>query len=226
MSCAASNALNHSAGLFGRARIEDRRLRAHLDQRRRHALRDRFVLQPSCSGTMANVLGREPSVGRCVVSCSRRTMMRIRLSITRGWRAIRESNPSRLMRSSSVSRSATSCAECGSPEISDISPTVSPACHMGDETPRAIVVFHEHAEAAGDDEKQRMIVLAVALEKRAARQAEPIRFGKKPLERGLAHFVQQRKIAQTRAQRVRIDGLATDAKGGQKCHVHRLPAAL
>ena len=46
--------------------------------------------------------------------------------ITRGWRPIRDSNPSRLMRSSSLSRRATSCAECASPEINDISPTVSP----------------------------------------------------------------------------------------------------
>ena len=175
---------------------------------------------------MANVLGREPSVGRCVVSCSRRTMMRMRLSITRGCRAIE--------RIKSVAADAQKFGVAERHELCRMRFAGNQRhlahglarLHMGDEAPGAVVVFHEHAKAARNDKEQRVIVLAVAFEKRAAGQAEPVGLRQKALEGRFADIVQQRKIAQTRAKQVRVNGLPTDAKGRQKCHVHRMPASL
>ena len=182
--------------------------------------------RPSCRGTTANVLGRAPSVGRFVVSCRRRTSRRIRLSITRGWRAISALNASGLTRSSSVSRSATSWAECASPEMSDISPTVSPAGTWATRRRWPRSSFTKTPRQPVTTRNKREIVLAGAVQQHAARQAEPVGFGEQASQRRVAEIREQRKLLQPLAQRLRIDRFATGSKGGQKSHVHYSPVRI
>src|SRR5262249_587655 len=93
--------------------------------------------------------------------------------------------------------------------------------HMGDKPAMASVILSKHAQAARHDQEQRLVVLAFPLQKRAAGQAEPCRFGEQHLERGVVHVRQNRKSAQALAQALRINRVTADLEGSQKRHFQR-----
>ena len=109
----------------------------------------------------------------------------------------------------------------GRAAISDISPTVSPAGDMRHHAALALRVGHEDAQAAGDDQEQRGIILAVALQQRAAGQAEPVGFRQQiACSAASPTFSSSAKALQPFAQLFGIDRLLADAEGGEKRHVH------
>ena len=83
---------------------------------------------------------------------------------------------------------------------------------MRDQPPLPLPVLDENTEASGHDQEQGLCILAVALEFGSTRQPEPVRFGEHPPQRRIADILQERKIAQPRAQGVRIDRFLTDAE--------------
>src|SRR5262245_4432183 len=73
--------------------------------------------------------------------------------------------------------------------------------HMGYQLAPAALALDEDAERAGDDQEHGTVVIAMARQFLAARQAEPIGFRQQPAKRRLADIVQQSEALQTRAQR-------------------------
>jgi len=86
----------------------------------------------------------------------------------------------------------------------------------------ALRVRHKDAQASGHHQEQGCVILAVAVQQGAARQAEPVGFAQQVAHRRVAKILQQRKAFQPFAQFFGIDRLLADAEGGQESHVHVL----
>ena len=152
--------------------IQHRGARAHVGQGRRQAMRDRGAFQ--CPLQRHDGEGLGPGAGAAAAGgcrCSRLAICCIRFIITRGWRCDQGLEACGPMRSNSVSRSATSWAEC--------SLAAHDQRHLAHglagrrqrhHAPLALAVGDENAQAAGDHQEQGGVILAVALQQRAAGQ--------------------------------------------------------
>ena len=194
-------------GLLGGSRDPaPRRASPSRSARRRCGGRSARCSRPSCSGTMAKVLGRAMSVALLRRRPAAASPARASDSSSRADGGVISDVEAlrRQMRSNSVSRSATSCGgmfasrrrSATSRRPSRRRPTCATwrrfLCSSSTKTPRL----------AGHDQEQRLGVLAVALQLHAARQAEPVRFRQHAPERRIADIGEQREIrAAARATR-------------------------
>ena len=153
---------------------------------------------------MAKVLGRAASVG-----AARRVLQPLHQDAHQVEHHARMARDQRVER---VGRNAQQFGVAHRDDLRGVFGTAGDQRHLADrlagrnvrhQAALAALVFGEHAEAAGDHQKERALVLAVALEQHAAGQAEPVGLRQQLLERRVAHIFQQRKAAQVLAQRLR-----------------------
>jgi hypothetical protein len=73
-----------------------------------------------------------------------------------------------------------------------------------DEAPAAVIVFHEHSETTGYDEKERLVIITIAGKCYASWQTKPAGFGQQPAESNIANRIKEPEAPQMLAKFVRI----------------------